>query len=114
VSEKIGPREYMGATGLRSDWVARQMGVHYSYLSHLLAGRRPWTPRLRQRFAVAVGMAESAINFAQILVPPADGPCDDGNVASVAAMAPSAAQDRVSESHMGPSTGEPGGGPCDA
>jgi transcriptional regulator with XRE-family HTH domain len=67
VSGKIEPREYLGASGRRHVWVAERMGITKSYLSHLLAGRRSWTPALQHRFANAIGMDASAFNFAQNL-----------------------------------------------
>ncbi len=57
------PREALQATGRRSSWVATQMGIDRTYLWRLLNGQRRWTATLGHRYAVALGLAESAIDF---------------------------------------------------
>ena len=86
----IEPRQYLGASGRRHVWVADRMGITQSYLSHLLAGRRNWTPELQHRFANAIGMDASAFNFARDLA--ADGSGRDGDAGSVAVEAARSAQ----------------------
>lgn len=58
------PTTALEATGKRPTWVAEQMSIHRSYLWRLLMGERAWTPELRKRFALALGLAEEAIDFA--------------------------------------------------
>lgn len=55
------PMQAMDATGRGPIWVARQIGVERTRLYRLLKGERPWTPELRQRFCLALGLAEWAI-----------------------------------------------------
>lgn len=59
------PLEAIRATGRRRSWLTTQLGIERTYLWRLLCGQRPWTPDLRKRFALAVGLSEDALDFAQ-------------------------------------------------
>ena len=59
------PLEAMRATGRRPSWVVKQLGIERTYLYRLLNGERRWTPDLRKRFSLAIGLSENAIRFAQ-------------------------------------------------
>jgi transcriptional regulator with XRE-family HTH domain len=85
VSGTIDPRTYLDGSGRRHVWVAERMGVDASYLSHLLAGRRNWTPALQCRFANAVGMDARAFRFAQVATSGVADSCAPCSVAVEAA-----------------------------
>ena len=57
------PLEAIRVTGRRRSWLTMQLGIERTYLWRLLRGQRPWTPDLRKRFALAVGLSEDAIRF---------------------------------------------------
>ena len=41
--------------GLKSGWVAKQIGISPSLISYLETGRRAWTPELEQKYLKAIG-----------------------------------------------------------
>lgn len=57
------PKRIIAIRGLKQDWIAGAMGISASYLSLLIDGKRRWSPKLRRLFALAVGIALSAISF---------------------------------------------------
>ena len=57
------PQEAMRATGRGPSWTARRVGVERTRLYRLLDGRAPWTAELRDRFALALGVEETAIEW---------------------------------------------------
>lgn len=59
----MNPLEWLDITGRKRDWVAQQMDISESYLSLLLTGKRRWTEDLQRRFAAAIGVARSAIDY---------------------------------------------------
>ena len=56
-------RDLLRAKGLRFGWVAEQMGISPSMLTHLLAGERRWTPKHRQAIARVLDMPEETLFF---------------------------------------------------
>lgn len=46
----------MQAQGRRQTWLAGQVGVSVGMINHILKGRKPLTPALAERIAVALGL----------------------------------------------------------
>jgi hypothetical protein len=96
----LTPRETIRDLGHSQRWVARQMATHKAdgmsetYLSQLIGGQRPWTPELRRLFALAVGIRQEAILFADDCTPAEQAPHDaSAGTAQIAPTARSAAPD---------------------
>ncbi len=85
----MGPVEATKAVGKRPTWVAEQMGICRSYLWRMMTGKRRWPSHRRQQFALALGMAETAIDFASCI---GQSPTDRGPLVTLPCTAPSAAQ----------------------
>lgn len=49
-------RAVVAAQGRKKEWVARQAGVHPSYISHALAGRSTFDEDVSNRVALALGV----------------------------------------------------------
>ncbi|HPD42560.1 MAG TPA: hypothetical protein P5195_04460 [Anaerolineae bacterium] len=47
--------------GIKQQWLARQLKVSDSYLSLLLAGKKPWTPQLRAETARVLMLPENVL-----------------------------------------------------
>lgn len=46
----------MQAQGRRQTWLAQQVGVSVSMINHILKGRKPLTPVMAARIAMALGL----------------------------------------------------------
>ena len=55
----MGFWEIFASQGRTMKWLAREMNVHISYVSHLKAGRRRWTDALKERAAAALDVPVS-------------------------------------------------------
>ncbi len=53
-------RAALAARGCKQAWLAQEMGVSQSYVSLLLAGKRPWTACLRSRVTELLASPEDA------------------------------------------------------
>lgn len=51
-------RQAIDGRGLRYDWVAGQLRISPGHLINLLAGRRNWTPVLRERLSLLLNLPE--------------------------------------------------------
>lgn len=47
--------------GIKQQWLARQLKISDSYLSLLLTGKKPWTPRLRTEAARVLMLPEDVL-----------------------------------------------------
>lgn len=48
--------DIMEAQGRRQTWLAQQVGVSVSMINHILKGRKPLTPIMASRIAIALGL----------------------------------------------------------
>ncbi len=58
------PRDLIREFGFRQDYIARRLGISDGYLSRLLSGKRNWTERLQEQFAMIFGIPVSEIFLA--------------------------------------------------
>lgn len=66
MASRVGPGQYLAETGRKGTWVAQRMGISQGYLSNLIRGHRRWSLPLRERFAGAVGKAETEFDFTKV------------------------------------------------
>ena len=57
-------KQIIAETGLKQKFIARKIGLHPTYLSQLLNGRRPFRPKDRAALAAFFNMPEEALFFA--------------------------------------------------